>query len=142
MTLTSFTKTEAVAYVFHTSSQRLSQKQRQLRASDHSSLAKAHMLPSTGGVQPLALGLPPRQRLRGKQAAPNAAAKLQLAGRVVADALDAERGADDEKPLPHTVKRQHVHYTHVRTFDAKHVQPRAMAREDLWQHLERVCKEV
>ena len=56
-------------------------------------------------------------------------ANPQAAAVAVAAAIDAECADDKLTPLTVTVKRQHVHYTHVRTHNADHVQPHQLSRE-------------
>ena len=60
---------------------------------------------------------------------------------VLQEALAAE---DDAEPglLLATVRRMHVHYTHVSTNDSNHVQPGDMTREQFWNHLAKVYAEV
>ena len=72
-----------------------------------------------------------------------------MAGSASSAAADAAQAAlqaecvDDSLPeLANTVKRKHVHYVHVRTHDASHVQPGAMTREQAWAHMEKVYKEA
>ena len=90
-----------------------------------------------------------RRRLRGKQAAqpqpPQAAARpeagpLPLAAvgeqTVAAEAWSELVGLDPD------ARRQHVHWTHVRTQSAEDRQPESFTREEFWLLLCRVYKEV
>jgi hypothetical protein len=58
---------------------------------------------------------------------------------LLSEALAAE-GFEDLPLLPATVKRKHVHWTHVRTH-GPWVQPSDMSRAEFWQHLVRCYKE-
>ena len=44
--------------------------------------------------------------------------------------------------MPTTVKRKHVHYTHIRTNDPSHVQPSAFSREGFFLYLKKLYEEV
>lgn len=62
---------------------------------------------------------------------------------VVAPAVLAALAAEEELPaLVRTVKRKHVHYTHVRTHDPTHHQPESFSRAGFWEHLEKVYLEA
>ncbi len=56
-------------------------------------------------------------------------------------AVDAE-GDKQLALLPVTVKRKHVHWTHVRTHDPKHVQPNSLTLKGFWGHLSKCYAEV
>ena len=58
---------------------------------------------------------------------------------LLSEALAAE-GLDDLPLLPATVKRKHIHWTHVRTHEPW-VQPCEMTRAPFWKHLEVCYKE-
>ena len=58
-------------------------------------------------------------------------------------ALLAEcRNDDDLAALATTVRRKHIHYTHVRTENAAHVQPEQMTKQQFWEHLAKCYKDV
>jgi len=61
---------------------------------------------------------------------------------VVAAALAAEGEADALPGLPTTVKRKHVHFTHVRTAQPGHRQPETFTRAEFWEHLRQVYAEA
>lgn len=63
---------------------------------------------------------------------------IVAAAEVAAAAVSAE--ACVEASLPTTVKRKHMHYTHVRTFDENHIQPEALTRAEFYEHLEQCYK--
>ena len=83
-----------------------------------------------------------RRRIGRKQKAPPAflISDDQALRKIFQAALEAE----DEEPalLATTVKRKHVHWTHVRTHKAEHKQPSEFTREQFWAHLARCYKEV
>ena len=96
-------------------------------------------VPQAGEEPPAGDGGPraARRRLRAKTPAmPSLPAGLHAA------ALAAEQEDDSLEPLAATVKRKHVHYTHVRTGDPGHVQPDQMSRRQFWEHLVKVYAEV
>jgi hypothetical protein len=78
-----------------------------------------------------------RRRYRTKQ--PDRALAGQLpAASLAVSALQVEAlAADGLVALPLDARRQHVHWTHVRTFGAHDVQPWQLTREQFYQHLER-----
>jgi energy-coupling factor transporter ATP-binding protein EcfA2 len=84
-----------------------------------------------------------RRRINGKRPAPLAYFVLEdeTLRRILASALDAE---DEDEPgfLAATVKRKHVHWTHVTTQDPDHKQPSEFTREAFWLHLAKCYKEV
>jgi len=57
-------------------------------------------------------------------------------------AVAAEGGDDVCFSLPMTVKRKHIHYTHVATADPLHVQPAAFTRQSFYEHIERLYAEA
>lgn len=83
------------------------------------------------------------RRLQGKQPKPDALkgeAEAAMA-HILQQALAAEDAQDPEN-LATTVKRQHVHYTWVRTNDPMHVQPSQYSRKQFYGHLEKLYAEV
>lgn len=44
--------------------------------------------------------------------------------------------------MPSTVKRKHVHYTHIKTNDPTHVQPSAFSREGFYLYLQKLYEET
>ena len=54
----------------------------------------------------------------------------------------ADEGWSELVALSADTKRKHIHWTHVKTDDPSHVQPHQLSRRELWEHLERVYKEV
>lgn len=61
----------------------------------------------------------------------------------VADVALAAEAADEDLPmLRASVKRKHIHWTHVRTHDPNHVQPGSFSRKEFWEHLEKVYRDV
>ena len=83
-----------------------------------------------------------RKRLRSKTS-PAAPLGGQSVEAPVAAALADETAADgDLIPLATSAKRTHVHWTHVRTRNPAHVQPAAMTRQMLWEHLAKVYAET
>jgi hypothetical protein len=84
-----------------------------------------------------------RRRLRTKQPKPQAF--KTDAERSMEKMLQAAVDAEGDKQLallPVTVKRKHVHWTHVRTHDPKHVQPSSLTRKGFWGHLSKCYAEV
>ena len=83
-----------------------------------------------------------RHRTKTPPCAADLAAFQVFAGRstLLSEALAAE-GFEDQPLLAPTVKRKHVHWTHVRTF-GNWVQPSQMTREEFWLHLEKCYKEA
>ena len=57
-------------------------------------------------------------------------------------ALLAALAAETIPSMPTTVKRKHVHYTHIRTNDPSHVQPSAFSREGFFLYLKKLYEEV
>ena len=89
-----------------------------------------------------AVPLSSRRRLNGKQRLATALSADPSASLLAAPDVAAERGDDSLALPPTTVKRKHVHWTHVRTWDPKHVQPNAFSKRRFWQHLEKACLEI
>ena len=54
----------------------------------------------------------------------------------------ADEGWSELVALSADARRKHIHWTHVKTDDPSHVQPHQISRPELWEHLERVYKEV
>lgn len=54
----------------------------------------------------------------------------------------ADEGWSELTALSPDAKRKHIHWTHVRTHDAAHIQPGQMTREQFWEHLVLVYKDV
>jgi hypothetical protein len=82
------------------------------------------------------------QRLMCKQQRPMAL-KLPTErelDRFLAEALAAE--ADEPGALATTVRRQHVHFTHVHTGNPEHKQPGDFTRPQIFAHIEKVFREV
>ena len=102
------------------------------------------MLPASDGRRHFTAPLVQR-RLMTKTAASHTA---YSAGMGEADRVAALVGSAmawemaDEPPLQNGVKRQNVHWTHVRTFNAAWVQPDQVTRLDFWNHLEKVYREA
>ena len=80
-----------------------------------------------------------RRRLCGKQPAPREGCSE---GRGVADGALAAEAWTEVVALSEDAQRQHVHYTHVRTFKAGDRQPSSFTRAEFWEHMERVYREV
>ena len=79
-----------------------------------------------------------RRRLTSKQAAPHIQQpplppQLQAIG---------DEGWSELTALSLDARRKHVHWTHVHTEDRGHRQPSQLTRNEFWDHLERVYKEV
>ena len=109
--------------------------------------ASAPMQPSSGQQQ--------RQDTGASQAQPAIGQRRRLRGKLwqrtltemgmnkgLAEAWAAQADGDEPGVLPASVKRKHVHWTHVRTFKPQHVQPSSMTREEFWLHLARCYEEV
>ena len=84
------------------------------------------------------MAAPPR-RLRGKQSVAGSGLRVDDP---VGHAAIADEAWSELVALSPDSKRKHIHWTHVRTHDANHVQPRDMSRQAFWAHLERVYKDV
>ena len=91
---------------------------------------------------PLEAQAPPRRRLRAKGVCQAAQWESKVMAQLLRDAMEAELADEDLPFLPRTVKRKYVHWTHVRTRNPQHVQPRAFTRAEFWNHMEKVYKEV
>ena len=105
-----------------------------------SSKQNAPVVPAIPGAAAIIVHAPGaadvRRRLKMKQNAP-------AFGPVAAqEAAIADEGWSELVALSSDVRRKHIHWTHVRTSDPTHVQPRQLSRQDFWAHLERVYKEV
>ena len=72
----------------------------------------------------------------------SAALASELQQQAAQAALSAECLDDALPELATTVKRKHVHYTHVRTTDPNNAQPDIMTRKQVWAHMEKVYKEA
>ena len=83
-----------------------------------------------------------KRRLVGEQTRPLGG--LTKVDMDMKEILRAAVAAEDEEPsmLAATVKRKHVHWTHVRTWCADHKQPSEFSREEFWLHMERCYREV
>ena len=81
----------------------------------------------------------PLRRLRGKQSVPGAL--LPMVDPVGSAAI-ADEGWSELVALDPDSRRKHIHWTHVRTNNVSHVQPKDLSREQFWAHLERVYKDV
>ena len=80
-----------------------------------------------------------RRRLRSKQPG---GGKGEAARRFALLATAEELAHPAVKFAGVGVRRKHVHWTHGRSADATHVQPEEMTREEFWNHLEKVYREV
>ena len=68
---------------------------------------------------------------------------VPVLGELVAPDVAAALVAEEELPaLVATVKRKHIHYTHVRTHDPSHRQPDSFTRAEFWAHLVKVYLEA
>lgn len=85
-----------------------------------------------------------RRRLRGKQAKPlwKKSAQEQAMDEILANVMAAQDDDVEVGFVPATVKRKHVHWTHVHTSDPNHIQPGTMTRSEFWQHLAKCYEEV
>ena len=54
----------------------------------------------------------------------------------------ADEGWSELVALSTDAKRKHIHWTHIRTHDPSHKQPSAFTRQEFWEHMVRVYKEV
>ena len=111
---------------------------------------RAQTIADFGNMAPVTppLALPPseeyqreaqssRKRLRSKQPAPFYGIQQEVLDNVVNMAQAAEC-----TPLPEDARRQHIHWTHVRTKRTSDKQPESFSRRQFWEHLLRVYKEV
>ena len=89
-----------------------------------------------------AVPLSSRRRLNGKQRLATALSADPSASLLAAPDVAAERGDDSLALPPTTVKRKHVHWTHVRAWAPNRAQPDAFSKKCLSQHLRKVCLEV
>ena len=88
------------------------------------------------GKQPPAASVPSaRRRLTTKQAPPDRSSLFRAA--VLAQAHALECADDSLEPLGPKVRRNHVHYTHVRTRNPSHRQPESFTRAEFYDHMER-----
>ena len=74
-----------------------------------------------------------RRRLHGKQADPRGSAAEQAI---------QDEGWSELVALSGSAKRKHIHWTHVRTDNPEHRQPHEFTRQEFWDHLLRVYKDV
>ena len=101
----------------------------------------------TQALQVDADGAPKRRRLRTKTP-PHLGGFMQEADlqaaldTVLAEAIGAETADDELGFLAMGVKRQHVHWTHVHTNDATHVQPEAFTSRSFYAYLLKLYVEV
>ena len=107
----------------------------------------AHNVDSSAAprLQPIVIAsgaeLPKRRRLSRKTPRPPQFPD-PMAAAIIA-ALEAEsQGDDDLTALAATVKRQHMHFTHVQTTNPQHVPPSRFTRQGFWKHILKVYKEV
>ena len=75
-----------------------------------------------------------RRRLQGKQPPPDRSSMLRTA--VQAQAHGLECADDTLQPLGPKVRRNHVHYTHVRTRNPAHRQPHSFTRQEFYEHID------
>ena len=54
----------------------------------------------------------------------------------------AKRMWSELRALQTSVRRKHIHWTHVRTHDAAHRQPDTFTKQAFWDHLLQVYKDV
>jgi len=108
-------------------------------------------VPAPGdGVHPMPAAAPKAarqckgyRRLQGKQGKPQAMMTAdELAMETVLKQALAAEGPAEPALCATTVRRQHVHYTWVRTHDPSMVQPSQYTRKQFYEHLEKVYKEV
>ena len=81
-----------------------------------------------------------RTRLIGKK--PDPAAWVCAADAFAEAATAEELAHPDVKFAGLGVRRKHVHWTHGRSADPKHVQPSELTRSQFWAHLEKIYKEA
>ena len=98
----------------------------------HSTMRATHRLrhkqPAPGA------GPSSRRRLSGKQPPPDRSSMFRAAVQAQAHALEC---ADDTlQPFGAKVRRNHVHYTHVRTRNPSHRQPESFRRQELYGHMD------
>ena len=75
-----------------------------------------------------------RRRLRSKQPPADRSSLFRAAVLAQANALEC---ADDVlQPLGPKVRRNHMHYTHVRTRDPSHRQPESFTRKEFYDHMD------
>jgi hypothetical protein len=87
----------------------------------------------------------PRRRVRGKQPPTAHLSRVhrtteEQATTWVDAAIAAE--TDDVADLRKGIKRQCIHWTHVRTFNPAWVQPEQVSKKDFWLHLVKIYKEA
>ena len=85
----------------------------------------------------LALEHAKRRRMVGKQPPPASSVLPPPALAALVDEAWSELTA-----LSDDSRRKHVHWVHARTTNAAHIQPERFTREEFWQHLCRVYKDV
>ena len=78
-----------------------------------------------------------RRRLIGKQPAP-----AHLACNPAVLQAITDEGWHELTALDEDARRKHVHWVHVRTESADHIQPASMSKEEFWNHMCKVYKEV
>ena len=104
----------------------------------HSRRLNGKQRPATTQAVPLSS----RRRLNGKQRLATALSADPSASLLAATAVAAACGDDSLALLPATVKRKHVHWTHVRAWGPNHAQPDAFSKKEFSQHLRGACLEV
>ena len=84
-----------------------------------------------------------RRRIRHKQPAPRAYQDKHTVPMeaMLTEALAAEQD-DEPGVLPTTVKRKHMHWTFVRTFEKGYKQPTQFTRKEMWRHVSKCYREV
>ena len=93
-----------------------------------------------GKQPPAASGPSARRRLTTKQAPPDRSSLFRSA--VLAQAQALECADDTLQPLGPKVRRNHAHYTHVRTTNPSHRQPESFTRAEFYEHMERCYRIV
>ena len=104
----------------------------------HSRRLNGKQRPATTQAVPLSS----RRCLNGKQRLATALSADPSASLLAAPDVAAERGDDSLALPPTTVKRKHVHWTHVRAWTPNRAQPDAFSKKCLSQHLRKACLEV
>ena len=83
-----------------------------------------------------------RRRISGKAKPPAAyleRAATELVQSSIGDDALAQEAMVEVTALGPDAQRQHVHYTHVRTFNEEDRQPESFSRQQFWEHMAAFC---
>ena len=83
-----------------------------------------------------------RRRISGKSKPPAAyfePAPTELVQSSIGDDALAQEAMVEVTALGPDAQRQHVHYTHVRTFNEEDRQPESFSRQEFWEHMAAFC---